>query len=131
MPGASKKKQWVLSSEGEKFKVYRYEAGEGSNSGLWIDLRWSIKRELYVSFRSNAVEAQVLGEDWIRFTRPIKHHAVAKRQAFEMVAWSSVPLASVHQAAEPAELFSEEVVKVGPEKVNVDRPAPKLKRILR
>jgi len=45
--------------------VFHYEAGEGSNSGLWIDLRWSIKRELYVSFRSNAVDAQVLGEDWI------------------------------------------------------------------
>jgi len=119
-----KPKQWALTAESEKFKVYRYEAGEGSNSALWIELRWSIKRELYVSFRSNAVDA---GEVSAVFVRPIKHHAVAKRQAFEMIAWSSVPLASVHKAVEASELFPEEIVKVGPEKVTIDRPAPKLK----
>ena len=83
-----KPKQWILTNEDEKFKVYHYEAGEGSNSALWIDLRWSIKRELYVSFRSNAIDD---GNTSASFARPIKHHAVAKRQAFEMIAWSSVP----------------------------------------
>jgi hypothetical protein len=84
---SGKPKQWVLTSESEKFKVDHYKAGEGSNSGLWIDLRWSIRRELYVSFRSNAIN----GDDtWEIFARPIKHHAVAKRQAFEAIAWASV-----------------------------------------
>jgi len=41
-----KPKQWFLADEDEKFRTYRYEAGEGSNSNLRIDLRWSIKREL-------------------------------------------------------------------------------------
>ncbi len=84
----AKPKQWILTEEDEKFRVYHYEAGEGSDSCLWIDLRWSIGRELYTSFRSNAVDS---GEVWIRFDRPIRHHAVAKRQAFEMIAWQSVP----------------------------------------
>jgi hypothetical protein len=65
------------------------------------------------------------------FARPIRHHAVAKRQAFEMIAWSTVPQATVHQAEESFALISEEVVHVGPEKVTVDRPAPKLKRVLK
>jgi hypothetical protein len=47
---SSKPKQWFLADEDEKFRLYHYEAGEGSNSRLWIDLRWSIKRERYVSF---------------------------------------------------------------------------------
>jgi hypothetical protein len=86
-----KPKRWVLTSEGEKFKVFHYEAGEGSDSGLWIDLRWSIKRELYVAFKSNAIDERAV---WLSFARPIKHHAVAKRQAFEAIAWASVPLAT-------------------------------------
>jgi hypothetical protein len=90
-----KPKQWVLTDQSEKFKIFHYEAGEGSNSGLWIDLRWSIRRELYVSFRSNAVEE---GQTWVPFARPIKHHAVAKRQAFEAIAWASKPLATVQEA---------------------------------
>jgi hypothetical protein len=94
----SKPKQWVLSTTSEKFQTWHYEAGEGSNSGLWIDLRWSIKRNLYVSCRSNALDG---GEKWTMFARPIKHHAVAKRQAFEAIAWASVPLATVHEAEEP------------------------------
>jgi hypothetical protein len=52
---ARKPKQWVLTSESDKFKVYHYEAGEGSDSALWIGLRWSIKRELFTGFRSNAL----------------------------------------------------------------------------
>jgi hypothetical protein len=31
--------------------------------------------------------------------RPIKNHAVAKRQAFEAITWLTVPLASVHVGA--------------------------------
>jgi len=91
----AKPKQWALTSESEKFRVFHYEAGEGSNSGLWIDLRWSIKRELYVSFRSNAVDD---GEVWVPFERSVRNHAVCKRMAFEQLAWMTVPLATVHQA---------------------------------
>ena len=32
----------------------------------------------------------------LEFMRPIKNHAVAKRQAFEAITWLTVPLASVH-----------------------------------
>jgi hypothetical protein len=81
----------LLGDEDERFKLYHYEAPDGSGSGLWIDLRWSLKRELYTAFRSNALDD---GETWVPFARPIRHHAVAKRQAFEAIAWSSVPLAS-------------------------------------
>ena len=94
MPGASKKKQWVLSSEGEKFKVFHYEAGEGSNSGLWVEVRWSVKRELYTAFRSNAVDE---GEVWVPFESSVRNHAVCKRMAFEQLAWMTVLLATVHQ----------------------------------
>jgi hypothetical protein len=58
----SKPKQWVLSDQTEKFRVFRYEAPEGSESALWVELRWSLKRELYTAFRSNAVGE---GELWI------------------------------------------------------------------
>jgi hypothetical protein len=51
-------------------------------------VRWSIKRELYTAWRSNAVEDK---ESWNMFARPIRHHAVAKRQAFEAIAWARVP----------------------------------------
>jgi hypothetical protein len=51
-------------------------------------VRWSIKRELYTAWRSNAVEDK---ESWNMFARPIRHHAVAKRQAFEVIAWARVP----------------------------------------
>jgi hypothetical protein len=34
--------------------------------------------------------------------RPIKNHAVAKRQAFEAITWLTVPLASVHVGGEMA-----------------------------
>jgi len=47
-----------------------------------------------VAFGSNAIDD---GAVWISFARPIKHHAVAKRQAFEAIAWASVPLVTVHQ----------------------------------
>jgi hypothetical protein len=50
---------------------------------------------IYVSFRSNAVEE---GQTWVPFARPIKHHAVAKRQAFEAIAWASKPLTTVQEA---------------------------------
>jgi hypothetical protein len=36
----------VLSDQTEKFRVFRYEAPEGSESALWVELRWSLKREL-------------------------------------------------------------------------------------
>jgi hypothetical protein len=94
---ASKPKHWLLGDEDERFKLYHYEAPDGSGSGLWIDLRWSIKRGLYVAFRSNAVDD---GEFWIPFSRPIRHHAVAKRQAFEAIAWACKPLATVHAVEE-------------------------------
>jgi hypothetical protein len=94
---SSKPKQWVLADKSEKFLTYRYEAPEGSDSALSVNLRWSVRRELYVAFQSNAIDG---GAVWISFARPIRHHAVAKRQAFEMIAWSSVPLATVHQAEE-------------------------------
>jgi hypothetical protein len=84
----SKPKQWTLGDVTEKFKVYHFEAGEGSNSRLWVDLRWSIKRELFTSIRSNAIDD---GEMWLLFERPINNHAVAKRQAFELIAFRTVP----------------------------------------
>jgi hypothetical protein len=61
----------------------------------WVEIGSRIKRELYTAWRSNALED---GESWIPFTRPIKHHAVAKRQAFEAIAWASKPLATVQEA---------------------------------
>jgi hypothetical protein len=45
------------------------------------------------AWRSNAVDD---GREWFPFMRPIKNHAVAKRQAFEAITWLTVPLASVH-----------------------------------
>jgi hypothetical protein len=84
---APKPKQWFLADEDEKFRVWRYEAGDGSNSGLWIDLRWSINRKLFVSLRSNAIDD---GARWLRFDPPQANHAVAKRRAFEMIAQASV-----------------------------------------
>jgi hypothetical protein len=83
-----KPKQWVLADQNEKFRIFRYEAKEETESALWIDLRWSITRELYVAFRSNAFEDS---EGWIPFARPVKHHAVAKRQAFEAISLACVP----------------------------------------
>jgi hypothetical protein len=91
----SKPKQWVLADQNEKFRVFRYEAPEVAESGLWVEVRWSIKRELYTAFRSNAVDD---GVSWVPLARPIRHHAVAKRQAFEAIAWSCVPMATVHKA---------------------------------
>jgi hypothetical protein len=85
---SSKPKQWFIADEDEKFHVYHYEAGEGANSALWIDLRWSIARKLFVSLRSNAIED---GTRWLRFDPPQANHAVAKRRAFEMIAQASVP----------------------------------------
>ena len=57
-------------------------------------LRWSVKRELYTAFRSNAVDE---GEVWVPFERSVRNHAVCKRMAFEQLAWMTVPLATVHQ----------------------------------
>jgi hypothetical protein len=89
----SKPKRWVLADESEKFRIYHYEAPEGSDSALWVEVRWSrLKRELYTAFRSNALDDS---EAWVQFARPIKHHAVAKRQAFEAIAWASVPAVAV------------------------------------
>ena len=82
-----KPKQWILAD-------HRYEAPEGADSALWVEVRWSLKRELYTAFRSNAMDD---GATWVTFTRPIRHHAVAKRQAFEAIAWASVPLEAVHE----------------------------------
>jgi hypothetical protein len=42
------------------------------------------------------------GEEWFQFLRPIKNHAVAKRQTFEANTWLTLPLASVHMAEEMA-----------------------------
>jgi hypothetical protein len=92
-----KPKQWALTAQTEKFLTYRYEAPQGSESALWVELHWSIKRELYTSWRSNAVEDE---GNWNVFARPIKHHAVAKRQAFEAIAWATVPQADVHEVEE-------------------------------
>ena len=81
-----KPKQWTLTSESEKFKVFHYEAPEGAESALWVEIRWRLKRELYTAFRSNAIDD---GATWVTFTRPIRHHAVAKRQPFEAIAWAT------------------------------------------
>ena len=91
-----KPKQWVLSDETEKFLTYHYEAPEGSESVLWVEVRWSIKRELYTSWRSEAVGDGA----WIPFLRPVKNHAVAKRMAFEAIAWATMPRAEVHEVQE-------------------------------
>ena len=96
---APKPKQWFLADETEKFQIHRYEAPEGSESALWIEIRWSRKRELFTAWRSNAVDD---GKEWFPFMRPIKNHAVAKRQAFEAITWLTVPLASVHMGEEMA-----------------------------
>ena len=93
-----KPKQWSLAKETDKFHVWRYEAPEAAESALWIEIRWSIRRELFMSWRSNA--AQDDGESWTPFLRPIKNHAVAKRQAFEAITWLAVPLAEVHKVEE-------------------------------
>jgi hypothetical protein len=85
---AAKPKQRPIAERTEKFITYRYEAGEGSNSHLWIELRWSLKRQLYTVVRSNALDS---GESWIILDPPQANHAVAKPRAFEMVAWTSVP----------------------------------------
>ena len=71
------------------------QAGEGSQSALWIEIRWSIKRELFTAWRSNAADD---GEAWVPFERSVRNHAVCKRMAFEQLAWMTVPLATVHQA---------------------------------
>lgn len=78
----------------EKWITYRYEAGENTGSALWVEVRWSVKRELYTAFRSNAVDD---GEVWVPFERSVRNHAVCKRMAFEQLAWMTVPLATVHQ----------------------------------
>jgi hypothetical protein len=90
-----KPKQWVLADQTDKFLIYHYEAPEGSNSALWVEVRWSLKRVLYTAFRSNTLGDS---EAWIPFARSIRHHAVAKRQAFEAIALASVPQAPVHEA---------------------------------
>jgi hypothetical protein len=84
----SKPERWLLGDEDEKFKIYHYEAAEGQDSGLMVDLRWSIARGLFVSVRSNAFEE----ETGIRLDPPIKNHAVAKRKCFELIALAAVPL---------------------------------------
>jgi len=43
---AIRPKRWSLGDEDERFKFYRYEAPDGSGSGLWIDLRWSKTTQL-------------------------------------------------------------------------------------
>jgi hypothetical protein len=83
-----KPKQWVLADQNDKFRLYHYEPREESESALWVDLRYSIERQLYVAFRSNAFEDSAA---WIPFARPVKHHAVAKRQAFEAISLACVP----------------------------------------
>jgi hypothetical protein len=92
-----KPKQWRLTRQSDKFLTYRYEAPPEAESALWVELHWSVKRELYTSYRSNATQDDC---SWVQFTRPIKHHAVAKRQAFEAIAWPLGPQASVHTVEE-------------------------------
>jgi hypothetical protein len=87
-----KPKQWVLTDETEKFRVHHYQAPADSESGLWIDLRWNLKRERYTAYRSNAIDN---GEVWVSFERPLKNHAVAKRTSLERVAWLTVPQAEL------------------------------------
>jgi hypothetical protein len=79
--------------------IHRYEAPEGSESAVWVEIRWSTKRKLFTAWRSNAVDD---GEEWFQFLRPIKNHVVAKRQTFEANTWLTMPLASVHMAEEMA-----------------------------
>jgi len=83
---ASKSKRWLLGDEDERFKIYHYEAPEGSRSGLWIDLRWSKASQLFTRIRSN-----VLGGEWLKLDPPQSNYAVAKRRAFELIAFRTVP----------------------------------------
>lgn len=85
----AKPKQWILTQQDEKFITYRHEAPESAQSGLWIELRYSIGRAVYTSFRTNASEGEPV---WIRFDKPRVNHAVAKREAFAAIAYSTVPL---------------------------------------
>ena len=82
-------KQWILNAQDEKFITYRHEAPEGTQSGLWIELRYSISRSVYISYRTNASDGEPV---WIRFDKPRVNHAVAKREAFAQIAYSTVPL---------------------------------------
>jgi hypothetical protein len=63
--------------------------GRCSNSRLWIELRWSIKRKLFTALRSNARDE---GAVWITLDPPVLNHAVAKRKCFEMIAFTTVPI---------------------------------------
>jgi hypothetical protein len=58
-----KPKQWAITDQDDKFITYRYEAPPGSESGLWVNLRWSNKRQLYTAFQSNAIDG---AETWFR-----------------------------------------------------------------
>jgi hypothetical protein len=51
----SKPKRWFLGDEDELFKLHRYEAPDGSGSGLWIDLRYVKATQLFTRIRSNAL----------------------------------------------------------------------------
>jgi hypothetical protein len=84
-----KPKQWTLVDQDEKYRLWHFEAGEGSDSRLWIDLRQSVASGLYVTIRSNGLDG---GKNWIRFAWPIKNHAVAKRSAFALIAYRTVPI---------------------------------------
>jgi hypothetical protein len=84
----AKPKQWPIAERTEKFIIYRYEAGENSGSHLWIEPRWSLKRQVFTALRSNALGN---GASWIILDPPQANQAVAKRRAFEMVAWTSFP----------------------------------------
>jgi hypothetical protein len=84
----SRPKRWLLGDEDERFKLYHYEAPDGSGSGLWIDMRYIKATQLFTRIRSNA-----LGEGaWMRFDPPQANFAVAKRRAFEIVARAAVPI---------------------------------------
>jgi hypothetical protein len=82
-------KLWLLDDQDERFKVYHYEAPEGSGSRLWIDLRGNMETKLFTRIRSNALGD---GKTWIPLRPPQANYAVAKRRAFEFVARAAVPI---------------------------------------
>jgi hypothetical protein len=55
----SKPKRWFLGDEDELFKLHRYEAPDGSGSGLWIDLRYVKATQLFTEFAPMRWEKRV------------------------------------------------------------------------
>jgi hypothetical protein len=66
----SKPKQWALTGQTDKFQIHRYQAPAASESVLWVELRWSIKRELFTSWRASSVDD---GRVWTPFVNDGVH----------------------------------------------------------